>query len=526
MEFLLLNHPLDCPVCDKGGECPLQNQAMSVGRPESRFDGAKRDVREADQRQRPDPARPRALRARARAAPASPSRSPATRSSSCSSAAPSSRSAPRPTSRSTPTSPATPCRSARSAPSRAPPTASARVRSTSCPCRRRASTAPRAARCAPTTAAAWSPAAWRGTTPRSTRSGTATRAASPSRTRPRAGSTSPLIRENGELRAGLLARGDRRRGPRPRGGRGERRRARRRPQHRRGRLRLRALRPHVLGTDDIDFRVRADLRRGDRVPGVRPSPARRCTSSYDDLESAPVVLLVGFEPEDESPIVFLRLRKAARDGHHASCHVGAGHDQGLARSARTLDRAVAPGSEAAALRAARRRDPRACSPSRARSSWWASGSRAPPGAASAAVALAAQTGAALAWVPRRAGERGALDAGALAGLLPGGRPLTDPAARAQVAAAWGIDAVVHCPARNGPARDRACSTAAAAGRARRARSSAASSSPTTRMPTSRAAAVEARRLRGLAREPPLRGHRSSPTSCCRSPSSPRRPAPS
>ena len=32
VEFLLINHPLDCPVCDKGGECPLQNQAMSHGR--------------------------------------------------------------------------------------------------------------------------------------------------------------------------------------------------------------------------------------------------------------------------------------------------------------------------------------------------------------------------------------------------------------------------------------------------------------------------------------------------------------
>ena len=42
MEFLLINHPLDCPVCDKGGECPLQNQAMSNGRGESRFDGVKR----------------------------------------------------------------------------------------------------------------------------------------------------------------------------------------------------------------------------------------------------------------------------------------------------------------------------------------------------------------------------------------------------------------------------------------------------------------------------------------------------
>ena len=42
MEFLLINHPLDCPICDKGGECPLQNQAMSHGRGESRFHGAKR----------------------------------------------------------------------------------------------------------------------------------------------------------------------------------------------------------------------------------------------------------------------------------------------------------------------------------------------------------------------------------------------------------------------------------------------------------------------------------------------------
>src|ERR1700710_196847 len=42
MELLLINHPLDCPVCDKGGECPLQNQAMSNGRAESRFIDVKR----------------------------------------------------------------------------------------------------------------------------------------------------------------------------------------------------------------------------------------------------------------------------------------------------------------------------------------------------------------------------------------------------------------------------------------------------------------------------------------------------
>jgi len=42
MELLLINHPLDCPVCDKGGECPLQNQAMSSGRVETRFTDTKR----------------------------------------------------------------------------------------------------------------------------------------------------------------------------------------------------------------------------------------------------------------------------------------------------------------------------------------------------------------------------------------------------------------------------------------------------------------------------------------------------
>ena len=42
IEFLLVNHPLDCPVCDKGGECPLQDQALSHGPGESRFIEEKR----------------------------------------------------------------------------------------------------------------------------------------------------------------------------------------------------------------------------------------------------------------------------------------------------------------------------------------------------------------------------------------------------------------------------------------------------------------------------------------------------
>ncbi|MXZ81959.1 MAG: NADH-quinone oxidoreductase subunit G [Gammaproteobacteria bacterium] len=44
MEFLLINHPLDCPVCDQGGECPLQDQALGYGKDNSRFMELKRSV--------------------------------------------------------------------------------------------------------------------------------------------------------------------------------------------------------------------------------------------------------------------------------------------------------------------------------------------------------------------------------------------------------------------------------------------------------------------------------------------------
>ena len=61
MELLLINHPLDCPMCDKGGECPLQNQAMSNGR--SRFSLRRRQthVRQTDQHFLAGAARPGAL---------------------------------------------------------------------------------------------------------------------------------------------------------------------------------------------------------------------------------------------------------------------------------------------------------------------------------------------------------------------------------------------------------------------------------------------------------------------------------
>src|SRR5580704_617195 len=46
MEFLLINHPLDCPICDQGGECDLQDQSMGYGRDDSRYEDNKRAVEE------------------------------------------------------------------------------------------------------------------------------------------------------------------------------------------------------------------------------------------------------------------------------------------------------------------------------------------------------------------------------------------------------------------------------------------------------------------------------------------------
>ena len=48
MEFLLINHPLDCPICDQGGECDLQDEAVSYGRDYSRYDESKRAVGQPD----------------------------------------------------------------------------------------------------------------------------------------------------------------------------------------------------------------------------------------------------------------------------------------------------------------------------------------------------------------------------------------------------------------------------------------------------------------------------------------------
>jgi NADH-quinone oxidoreductase subunit G len=71
-----------------------------------------------------------------------------------------------------------------------------------------------------------------------------------------------------------------------------------------------------------------------------------------------------------------------------------------------------------------------------------------PGALSAAIRLAEETGARLAWIPRRAGERGGIEAGALPNVLPGGRRLGTAAVSSEVAGAWGVASLPAEPGRS------------------------------------------------------------------------------
>ena len=210
----------------------------------------------------------------------------------------------------------------------------------------------------------------------------------------------------------------------------------------------------ALGTNDVDFRARSHSAEETAFLGAHVA-GTGLGVSYADLEHAPAVLLVGLEPEDESPIVFLRLRKAVRHGRTRVFAVAPFASRGLSKvSGRLL--ATTPGDEPRTLDtlpddvAAAVREPGAV---------LLLGERLAgvPGAFTAAARLAASSGARVAWIPRRAGERGALDAGAFPTLLPGGRPVADDAARASIAAAWGVDAL---PAREG--RDTASILAAAA----------------------------------------------------------------
>ncbi|TQF68257.1 NADH-quinone oxidoreductase subunit G [Rhodococcus spelaei] len=200
----------------------------------------------------------------------------------------------------------------------------------------------------------------------------------------------------------------------------------------------------ALGTNDVDFRIRAhSAEEADFLAARVAGRGLGDGVSYSDLEKAPAVLLVGFEPEEESPIVFLRLRKAVRRNNVQVLSVAPYASNGLTKMSGSLLQA-APGGEPAMLDSLRD-----CDLLRRPGAVILVGERlgAMPGALSAAVRLSDETGARLAWVPRRAGERGAVEAGALPNLLPGGRPVLDPDARGQVAAAWGVTGLPDSPGR-------------------------------------------------------------------------------
>ncbi|MBP8534708.1 NADH-quinone oxidoreductase subunit G [Streptomyces sp. MK37H] len=210
----------------------------------------------------------------------------------------------------------------------------------------------------------------------------------------------------------------------------------------------------ALDTNDIDFRAR--LHSDEEADFLATHIAGRGRDldggglTYTALEKAPAVLLVGFEAEEESPGVFLRLRKAHRKHGQRTFSLATHATRGLEKAGGTLLPA-APGTETEWLDAIAGRTgldaggERAAEALREEGAVIIVGERlaSVAGGLTAAVRAAAATGATLAWIPRRAGERGAIEAGALPGLLPGGRPAHDPRAREEVSSVWGTVDLPH-----------------------------------------------------------------------------------
>ncbi|MFF3488166.1 NADH-quinone oxidoreductase subunit G [Streptomyces sp. NPDC002701] len=210
----------------------------------------------------------------------------------------------------------------------------------------------------------------------------------------------------------------------------------------------------ALDTNDIDFRARVHSAEEAEFLAARVAGRGRDLDgtgvTYTALEKAPAVLLAGFESEEEAPGVFLRLRKAWRGHGQRTFSLATHMTRGLEKAGGTL-LSAAPGTETEWL------DALASGVGLDEDGAGAAEALRTPGAVivvgerlasvagglTAAVRAATATGAELVWIPRRAGERGALEAGAMPSLLPGGRPATDPRARDEVTQAWRIAALPH-----------------------------------------------------------------------------------
>ena len=228
----------------------------------------------------------------------------------------------------------------------------------------------------------------------------------------------------------------------------------------------------VLGTNDVDQRMRAGSVEED---AILEQVAGTAGTTYGDLESAKAIVVVGSDLQQESPIVFLRVHKASTRRAAIVFEIGA---RASALSRRTRARSVLcpPGTEAgvllgiaselaarglpsvdASLRSAATGPNATTLLDQSRASAGDIGALADalvsagseavivcgdrlaqsPGALAAAWNLALSLGTRFVWLPRRAGARGGLDAGLHPRLLPGGRRVDDPAARAEVEAVWG-----------------------------------------------------------------------------------------
>ncbi len=200
----------------------------------------------------------------------------------------------------------------------------------------------------------------------------------------------------------------------------------------------------VCDTNDIDFRARPHSAEeaqflAAHVVGRGVDAGTPGSVTHKSLESASAVLLVGLEAEEEAAGVFLRLRKANLKRALPVWSLAPFATNGLTKAGGTLLPTV-PGGEPAVLDRIAKGEWGVAEKLGGKGGTILVGERLAsiPGALSAVSRLATATGAAVAWIPRRAGERGALEVGAAPHLLPGGRPVADAGARRQVGEIWGV----------------------------------------------------------------------------------------
>ena len=184
----------------------------------------------------------------------------------------------------------------------------------------------------------------------------------------------------------------------------------------------------TLNTNNIDFRSRVN---SDEELDFLANVSKSAT--YADIDKADQIVLLGFEPEDESPIVFLRIYKQFRKRALKVTTVASFTSRGSEKLNATVIKTVA-GGEVAAINSISGLTPKTVILIGERLAECT-------GALSAAVELANKSSAKVGYVPRRAGDAGAISAGALPNLLPGGRLISDAAARVDVAAAWGVQSL-------------------------------------------------------------------------------------